>query len=232
MIIYKITNTINGKVYIGQTKKSLDDRWKSHMNRYRNNCDYHLYESMRKYGVENFTVEEIDSANNEDDLNYKEMYWISFYNSNSSEFGYNSTPGGESNPMDSECIKVKHKRRMQSEDTRRKISEKMTAIRKEYGFSQETRNKISNKLKGNTHGKGKKRPIDAIEATARKRRIKVVATRVSDGSDTIFDSVKSAALWVKKNTEFESLSLKHIMSKIKKSDVCKVEFAGMLWKYI
>ena len=59
MIIYKITNKLNGKVYIGQTVGSLQARWKAHL-RSRDNAVFH--KALRKYGAENFTVEQIDMA--------------------------------------------------------------------------------------------------------------------------------------------------------------------------
>ena len=53
-IIYKITNRINGKVYIGQTRMSLNVRWWHHCNR--KDCPA-LHHAIKKYGAENFTVE-------------------------------------------------------------------------------------------------------------------------------------------------------------------------------
>lgn len=61
MIIYKITNSINGKVYIGLTTVTLEARWRGHIRDSRV-CDRHLYRSMRKYGLENFIIEEIDNT--------------------------------------------------------------------------------------------------------------------------------------------------------------------------
>ena len=65
MIIYKIKNNINEKVYIGLTTCSLEHRWKKHLTEGRNEKNKkHLYKSMRKYGLENFSIEQIDSASN------------------------------------------------------------------------------------------------------------------------------------------------------------------------
>ena len=63
MIIYKITNNINNKVYIGLTTHSLENRWSKHLSEMRNiNNNKHLYRAMRKYGIENFSIEKIDSS--------------------------------------------------------------------------------------------------------------------------------------------------------------------------
>ena len=61
MIIYKITNQINNKVYIGLTTCSLEYRWSRHITESKNiNNTKHLYKSMRKYGIKNFIIEEIE----------------------------------------------------------------------------------------------------------------------------------------------------------------------------
>lgn len=59
MIIYKITNLINNKIYIGLTTCSLKERWNNHRHCVKSD-PRHLYCSMRKYGIENFKIEQID----------------------------------------------------------------------------------------------------------------------------------------------------------------------------
>lgn len=87
--IYKITNLINNKVYIGQTSRTIATRWSQHKNSSLT-VDTHLYRAMRKYGIENFIIEPIEETVL---LNEREIYWISYYNS--FEKGYNMTQGGE-----------------------------------------------------------------------------------------------------------------------------------------
>ena len=90
MWIYKITNIQNQKVYIGQTIRPIKDRFHRHVNDAMNNIlDTHFARAIRKYGKDNFIIEEIDSANNQEELNQKEQYWIRYYNS--IENGYNET---------------------------------------------------------------------------------------------------------------------------------------------
>ena len=92
--IYKITNTINGKFYIGQTIQNVKERFYQHC---ATKCskavsNMAIHRAIKKYGKSNFTVEvieEIDSAN----LNDRERYWIKYYNSYNN--GYNSTKGGQ-----------------------------------------------------------------------------------------------------------------------------------------
>ena len=90
MWIYKITNIQNQKVYIGQTIRPIQDRFNRHYNDALNNIiDTHFARAIRKYGRENFIVEEIDKAATQEELNKKEQYWIQYYNS--IENGYNET---------------------------------------------------------------------------------------------------------------------------------------------
>ena len=90
IFIYKITNTVNNKVYIGQSIRPIEQRFKRHINDAINNkLDTHFARAIRKYGADNFVIEQIDSASSQDELNQKEQYWIRFYNSTVD--GYNET---------------------------------------------------------------------------------------------------------------------------------------------
>lgn len=91
--IYKITNDINQKVYIGKTEKSIKERFKEHCRDYKySRCEKRpLYAAMKKYGIEHFHVELVEETNNPEE---REQYWIKFYNSYGST-GYNATMGGD-----------------------------------------------------------------------------------------------------------------------------------------
>lgn len=94
-IIYKVTNTINNKVYIGQTIKTLNERKYYHYYRAKNEPEItrtHFINAIRKYGENVFIWEQIDSANSKEELNEKEQYWINYYNS--INYGYNIQKGG------------------------------------------------------------------------------------------------------------------------------------------
>jgi group I intron endonuclease len=92
MFIYKITNKINDKTYIGQTIKDIKKRWSVHCSS--NSCTA-LKSAIQKYGPENFTIEEIDGANSLSELNYKEWLLIHKFNSLAPN-GYNIREGGGS----------------------------------------------------------------------------------------------------------------------------------------
>jgi len=92
--IYKITNKLNGKVYIGKTNNSIEQRFKEHLRDSRKVTEENrpLYRAMNKYGAENFSVEQIEecaSANAPE----REQYWIAYYLGY--ENGYNATRGGD-----------------------------------------------------------------------------------------------------------------------------------------
>jgi group I intron endonuclease len=90
MIIYKITNKITKEIYIGQTVNALKTRWSQHCAK-SSNCPK-LYNAINKYNPENFTIEIIDICNNIEELNKKEIYWISKLDAINK--GYNLIPGG------------------------------------------------------------------------------------------------------------------------------------------
>lgn len=95
--IYKITNIINQKIYIGQTSRTIWERFSNH-------CVYALtynyntffYKAIRKYGKENFIIEPVEeNISTKQEADEKEKHYIHKYNSLNHNIGYNSTKGGE-----------------------------------------------------------------------------------------------------------------------------------------
>lgn len=93
--IYKITNKINNKVYIGQSK-DVHRRFLEHINGKKNGTSV-IHNAIEKYGVENFEIETIEK--DIENYNEREKYWIDYYNSTDRRFGYNILEGGEEPPI-------------------------------------------------------------------------------------------------------------------------------------
>lgn len=92
-IVYKHTNKVNGKVYIGQISKTLEQRSGSNGHLYKNSSLF--YSAICKYGWDNFEHEILERDLNAEEANEREKYYIQFYQSNNCEYGYNLTSGGE-----------------------------------------------------------------------------------------------------------------------------------------
>ena len=156
--IYKITNKLNGKVYIGQSR-DIDARWRQHINAKDN---YAIHNAIKKYGKENFSFEVLLECPAEM-LNVWERDMIALYDCISPN-GYNLTEGGEGHHLSEETrLKMSNTRKGKhhSEETKIKISNaqkgiplseetrlKMSEARKGKHHSEETKIKISNARKG------------------------------------------------------------------------------------
>lgn len=95
--IYKITNDINAKVYIGKTLGSIEKRWKEHLRACKKskNEKRPLYAAMRKYDTEHFKIALIEECH-KDIVSDREIYWIAYFDSFKN--GYNATAGGDGKP--------------------------------------------------------------------------------------------------------------------------------------
>lgn len=106
MFIYKILNLINGKIYIGQTTKSIHHRLKRHLYLVRKGKNRYLYDAIRKYGSENFSIDEIETCYSKDELNEREKFWIKHFKSNEKECGYNMNEGGTGGRQSREIVEL------------------------------------------------------------------------------------------------------------------------------
>lgn len=99
--IYKTTNLINGKIYIGQhkwNKESIDENYKG--------SGFALKKAINKYGYDNFQCIIIDKADSYEELNEKEIFWILTYDSTNPEIGYNLDKGGKATYRDTRDVRV------------------------------------------------------------------------------------------------------------------------------
>lgn len=91
--IYIIRNTVNNKVYIGQTKVSVNVRWQEHL-RHAKYGDQVINRAMRKYGVDKFYIETLEICSI-DVMDYREIYYIDLYDSTNKSKGYNVSIEGK-----------------------------------------------------------------------------------------------------------------------------------------
>lgn len=91
MFIYKITNIINNKSYIGQTVTSTKRRWILHKSEAKTD-DTHFHRAIRKYGAESFVIEILEELDDIEFLNERERFWIMHFDTYNN--GYNSDEGG------------------------------------------------------------------------------------------------------------------------------------------
>jgi group I intron endonuclease len=98
MIIYKVTNNVNGKIYVGLTKQKLKLRWQQHVRGAikRPEASY-FFRAIKKYGPDSFTLEVIDEAKTMNELSEKEIDWIEKLNCCDRTVGYNCKSGGINN---------------------------------------------------------------------------------------------------------------------------------------
>jgi group I intron endonuclease len=146
MIIYKTTNQVNGKIYIGQDKYNNPNYLGSGMI---------LHFAFKKYGIENFNKEILEECESKETLNEREKYWINFYNSTDKNVGYNIALGGDGgdtlshHPNKKEISKrISESNKKLWEDDNYKI--KMSKARKNWwnNLTEENREKFSLSSKG------------------------------------------------------------------------------------
>lgn len=94
MIIYCITNNLNGKKYIGQTTKAQEQRLRAHKNKARYGVKTYFYNAIRKHGEQNFTIQTLKVCENQQELDNYEKALIQEHNTINPEIGYNVHPGG------------------------------------------------------------------------------------------------------------------------------------------
>jgi group I intron endonuclease len=185
-IIYKITNTINGNIYIGQTITSLESRWASHISSAKCNKPWVICSAIRKYGKGSFIIVKIDSANCKEDLNALEIKYIKEL---SPQYNMCTGGGGTGSPTVEvrQKMSLANKGKKKSEDFCRALSVRQTGRK----LSDITKARIKNSLLGRYL---RKTPVSKIEKDAlilrnKNRRI----------HPEISDELKTAMLGMSKN---------------------------------
>lgn len=176
MYLYKITNRINGKAYIGVTKREPNERWRQHKSTYMRliyrNSKHALCHALKKYGVDNFDFQVLATADSMEELKELEKNAIQMFNTFASTgYGYNLSLGGDGSPghiVNDEARAIMSRSaqeyannnpnpmqgRKHSDETKELIRQKALGRK----ISKATRKKISKALKGRpSANKGRKR---------------------------------------------------------------------------
>jgi group I intron endonuclease len=209
-IIYKITNSINGKIYIGQTTRELESRWYNHTySALVGKCATKLGRAIRKYGKDSFSIEIIEET---DDLDNREIHFIAYYKSNSK--GYNIKPGGNGGPhakTTKRKISKANAKRIWTEEMRNNMSAAILAWHDKRGFvakSQDFKNKISEANRGR---KMSKKTKDIFQNHNRKSMKPVVCVT----TNTEYESVSAACKDLDLNSGHMNMHLNNKCSHVK-----------------
>lgn len=176
-VIYKHTNKINQKSYIGQTINIPQYRW-NHGEGYKDSPLF--YNAIQKYGWDNFTHEIIESGIPVNNLNEREIYWINFYKTNDRRYGYNLTTGGTGKLTEEQLEKRKEK----LQEWREKhpdIAQKSVESMQQYwiGHPEEKRKVLQKATQASTeywniHPEQKKQVMKKMQDSAKQKNMKPV----------------------------------------------------------
>lgn len=212
--IYKITNDINNKIYIGKTILTIEERWLEHLRDYQKITEQNrpLYKAMIKYGKEHFHIEEVEKVENINELSDREKYWIENYQS--FKYGYNATKGGDGKPyldydlIISTYIKVKNIKQVAKLTGAHPDS--ITAILKNANIN-----------------------IIPSSQVLRENYSKKVACYKNDIIIKSFSSLTDAAKWIIKNKYSKSQIIKGVIATISHAAKGKLLTAyGFTWFYL
>jgi group I intron endonuclease len=121
--IYLVTNKVNGKIYVGQTGLTIEERFKSHI--WSRNKDDHFHAAIRKYGEDAFVIQELGKFESLEEANNAESLWIISLRSYDSKIGYNTKFGGENGGAPTEETRIKiglaSSQRVHAAETREKM---------------------------------------------------------------------------------------------------------------
>lgn len=210
--IYKITNNINNKIYVGKTNLSIQERFQQHCRDYKKKSTEKrpLYQAMQKYGIEHFYIEKIEECSPEL-ASEKEQYWIAFYKGY--EQGYNATRGGDGKQLFNHFEIAKE---LIKNPYPKKVADKIgCSVDLVYIVAKEYKIQIKNYGQKNVNSKKNVHQYDKIT----KQYIQT------------FDSIQKAAEWLKNNmiiTTINSGVRSHI-SEVARG--LRKSAYGYIWKY-
>lgn len=233
--IYIIRNNSNSLVYVGQTSKSIEERFSGHLQECRKRNSRDLYKAMRELGESNFYVELLCTVTSQEEADDMERYFISLYNSDGVG-GYNMDRGGHGGVFTKDSKRYnKHLETVQSQSHRKMMSDIMKEYKKTHPVTEEHRKHLSEankgKLCGPHHGFTDEQRKLAREVHQRK----VTAYDVNGNVLGTFSSIKEAAQWFWGEYGYNKdapYSYKGLHKKIKRSSDTSTYVGGVRWEYM
>lgn len=160
--VYAIVNLINSKIYVGCTTSTLKTRFRKHISAAYKQNKYTIQKAIVKYGKDNFAIRKMGEFSSKQDMIQAEIYWIKFFNTYRSYYGYNETLGGELFFLGrSHSIESKLKMSLASKNKPKSISHRKSLSEANIGniLSEETKIKLSKIMKDKKHRVGSKSSV-------------------------------------------------------------------------
>lgn len=209
--IYKITNELNNKCYIGKTEKANPlERFHEHLKDRLKFPERPLYRAMNKYGIDYFSFEAIEETDNATE---KEIYWIQHFNSYGST-GYNATLGGDGKKY------LNHEKILSDYSEIKNMSEVARLNNCHY-------DSVKNILKANGI-----EIFDSSEVNKRNKNAVIMLDKNNQSEIMEFQNQMDAARYLKENGYSNITDLRKLSSKI--GLVCRGQrktSSGFGWKY-
>lgn len=238
-LIYVIENKINHKKYVGQTVKSLDERFCEHIIDSKNGSNYEIHKAIREFGEDNFSINTLLDNVSLDKLDYYEKFWIKKLNTHYKEgYGYNMTWGGKGTqgyiftPEDRIKVSNANYKRIYTEERNKKISNALKGKK----FSLEHRMKLSeigkrrvasyNSFFGKHHSEESKRLISQANSHP-----VLMLDKNSGNIIKSFKSLTEATQWLIDNNLTKNKSARTRITSVCNNEKYANSAYGYKWKY-
>jgi group I intron endonuclease len=164
MQVYLVTNKENGMQYVGQTVRTLEQRWNSHVSYALRGKGHYFAHAIKCYGPEQFTVETLHVCESKEEMDFTEIFYIELLKTRSPA-GYNLTAGGEGNLGWNPSKEIREhmgapKGTKHTPETIAKFRKRSQAL---WDNSPHLKVAMSERMKGNAHTKGRVRPKEEVD---------------------------------------------------------------------
>lgn len=197
--IYLITNKLNGKIYVGQTESTVEERFKGHF--WSRKKQDHFHAALRKYGRDAFVVQELGKYSTLEETNTAESLWVLVLRSYDPSIGYNTTFGGQNGGKP-------------TDETKAKIG--LASSQRTHDQSTRSQMRQAHVSRTDSSGATGVRGIDWVKSSGRFRvRTKFHGKEIGLGSyDTLEEATKSKEFWMKR---MSSVSFEQFSSELKEA---------------